>query len=67
MTKITIIGVDLAKSVFHLHGADATGRTVFRMKLSRAGFHKFITAHPPCHGSLRNVALLGARVPESAA
>ena len=34
MSKITITGIDLAKSVFHLHAADSTGRQVKAIKLS---------------------------------
>ncbi len=33
--KDTMIGVDLAKSVFQLHGASMTGQLRFRKKLSR--------------------------------
>ncbi|HWB47033.1 MAG TPA: hypothetical protein VG900_16490 [Hyphomicrobiaceae bacterium] len=29
MGEISIIGLDIAKQVFHAHGADATGATVF--------------------------------------
>ena len=28
--EVTVIGIDLAKSVFQVHGADASGRPVFR-------------------------------------
>jgi hypothetical protein len=38
MEKVTIIGVDLAKNVFQLHGAAADGSVVFRKKLSRLQF-----------------------------
>lgn len=47
MTKDTMIGVDLAKSVFQLHGASATGQVLFRKKLSRPAFTKFMAEHPP--------------------
>ena len=30
MNEITTIGLDLAKNVFQVHGADATGATVLR-------------------------------------
>ena len=40
--EVTIIGIDLAKSVFQPHGADASGRPVFRKKLSRAQFTRFM-------------------------
>ena len=32
MTIATIIGLDLAKNVFHAHGASETGAVVFRKK-----------------------------------
>ena len=34
MTKDTMIGVDLAKSVFQVHGASMTGQVKFRKKLT---------------------------------
>jgi transposase len=42
-----MIGVDLAKSVFQLHAASTTGQLLFRKKLSRATFAKFMKGHPP--------------------
>lgn len=47
MTNDTMIGVDLAKSVFQLHAASATGQLLFRKKLSRSAFAKFMAEHPP--------------------
>lgn len=35
MSIVTLIGIDLGKHSFHLHGQDAAGRTVFRKKCSR--------------------------------
>ncbi len=35
MKQISIIGVDLAKKAFQLHGAAADGSIMFRKKLSR--------------------------------
>jgi len=46
MEQDTMIGVDLAKSVFQLHGATMTGHVKFRKKLSRQQFRKFMTDHP---------------------
>jgi len=37
-----MIGVDLAKSVFQVHGASMSGTVKFRKKLSRLQFLKFI-------------------------
>jgi len=34
--KVMRVGVDLAKSVFHLHGVDRSGRPAWRRRLSRA-------------------------------
>ena len=43
----TMIGVDLAKNVFHLHGASMTGQLKFRKKLSRPQFRAFLSTQPP--------------------
>ena len=37
MSKVSTIGVDLAKSVFQVHGADEAGAVVFRKRLRRSG------------------------------
>mgnify|MGYP006146056075 FL=1 len=47
MGEITTIGVDLAKNVFQLHGADAQGRVVLRKQLKRAQFLSFFVNLPP--------------------
>jgi transposase len=48
MSQATIIGVDLAKNVFQLHGAAADGSVLFRKKLSRSQFARFMAEQPPC-------------------
>lgn len=48
MNEVTMIGVDLAKSVFEVHGATATDKPVFRKKLSRGQFLKFLSQQPLC-------------------
>lgn len=48
MTDVHIVGVDLAKRVFQVHGGDVNGRTLFNKKLSRAQFQKFIEDLPAC-------------------
>jgi len=48
MGEISIIGVDLAKDVFQVHGAAADGSVVFRKKLSRPQFTRFMAEQPPC-------------------
>jgi transposase len=42
-----MIAVDLAKSVFQLHGASMMGQPKFRKKLSRQGFAEFMAKQPP--------------------
>jgi len=65
--KVTVIGIDLAKSVFQLHGATASGQPVFRKKLSRVQLIRFIAEPPlPCrHGGLCLVPLLGPRIQQT--
>lgn len=47
MTDATIIGIDLAKRVFQLHGAGFDGSVVFRRKLSRSKVLDFLARQPP--------------------
>ena len=44
----TTIGVDLAKSVFQIHGVDKQGKTILKKRLSRTAFIKFMTQLPAC-------------------
>ena len=44
----TIIGLDLAKSVFQIHGVDATGQVVIRRKLRRREVLTFFQGLAPC-------------------
>ena len=48
MKEIAIIGIDLAKRVFQLHGAAADGSVVFRKKLSRTQLLAFLAKVPAC-------------------
>lgn len=48
MDKITTVGLDLAKSVFSLHGVDASGRTVLRKTVRRDQLMALVAALPPC-------------------
>lgn len=62
--EINIIGLDLAKNVFHMHGADASGAGPFQQAASpKQGarvLRKAVTLY--CrHGSLWWSTLLGAR------
>src|SRR5271168_1977544 len=46
--KITTIGLDLAKSIFQVHGIDATGQVVVRKALRRAQMLPFFAKLPSC-------------------
>ena len=48
MEGVAVVGVDLAKSVFQVHGVDAAGKVVLRRRLSRSKLLSFIGALPPC-------------------
>ena len=48
MNKITTIGLDLAKNVFHLVACDKHGKIVTRKKLTRAKLLAFFSQLPPC-------------------
>ena len=48
MPEITTVGLDLAKNVFQVHGADACGRGVLRKKLRRDQVLAFFGQLPPC-------------------
>jgi transposase len=43
MSEVSIIGIDLVKRSFQVHGADANGRVLFRKKLSRAQVLPFLS------------------------
>lgn len=45
---VTTIGIDLAKSVFHIHGVDSRGREIFKRKLSREKLPEFMANLPAC-------------------
>ena len=44
--KDMIIGVDLAKRIFQVHGATRSGDVVYRKKLSREQFRAFLAGLP---------------------
>jgi transposase len=45
--KDTMIGVDLAKTVFQIHAASMTGGLLFRKKVRRPQFLQFMASQPP--------------------
>ncbi len=48
MQAVTTIGLDIAKSVFQVHGIDATGTVVIRRQLKRRYVLTFFQKLPPC-------------------
>src|SRR6202008_4228347 len=48
MKDVITIGVDLAKSVFQVHGVDAAGAVVVRRQLRRRQMLPFFEKLPPC-------------------
>ena len=48
MQTITTIGLDIAKSVFQVHGIDAEGKVVIRRQLKRRYVLAFFQKLPPC-------------------
>ncbi|MEO5613452.1 MAG: IS110 family transposase [Cypionkella sp.] len=72
MSEVTIIGIDLAKRVFQVHGACSDGSVAFRKKLSRSQVLAFFTQQSRCvvameacataHGWGRELERLGYEV-----
>ncbi len=70
--QVTTIGVDLAKSVFQVHGVDAAGATVMVKTLRRGQLLTFFARQAPClvgleacgsaHHWAREIAALGHEV-----
>jgi transposase len=55
MDNDIIIGIDLAKNVFQLHGARRDGTVLFRKKLTRIQLKKFLSTHAPCLVAMEGV------------
>ncbi len=72
MNEIITIGVDLAKSVFQVHGVDAEGTVIVRRQLRRGQVLRFFQKLRPClvgmeacatsHHWAREIGALGHRV-----
>jgi transposase len=72
MSEISIIGLDLAKQVFQVHGADKAGRCLLRKQIKRREVLRFFTELAPCivameacgsaHYWARQIAKLGHEV-----
>jgi hypothetical protein len=48
MGEVITIGLDIAKSVFQIHGVDVDGAVVIRKRVSRAKVLEFFAALPCC-------------------
>jgi transposase len=48
MGEVITIGLDIAKSVFQVHGVDGAGAVVIRKRVSRAKVSTFFADLPPC-------------------
>ena len=48
MQTVTTIGLDIAKSVFQVHGVEAAGQVVIRRRLKRRTVLAFFQKLPPC-------------------
>ena len=62
MSQLSIIGIDLAKSVFQVHGVDENGQVIVRRQLRRGQLLAFFEKQPCCligHGGLRGCPSLG--------
>ena len=72
MEKISTIGLDIAKTVFQVHGIDEKGAVVVRRQLKRRQILPFFSKQPPCligleacatsHHWARELAKLGHEV-----
>jgi transposase len=48
MKDIKVLGVDLAKSIFQIHGTNDRGKSLLSKRLGRAEFIEFIAKFPKC-------------------
>jgi len=72
MQEVTLVGIDLGKHSFHLHGQDRHGKAVFRKKVGRKQLIEFFATLQPCtavteacagaHYMARKLAMLGHNV-----
>lgn len=47
MGNIKVLGIDLAKNVFQIHGTDAKGKCLLRKRMSRSKLIEFVANIPP--------------------
>ena len=56
MKQVRTIGLDIAKSIFQIHGVDAEGTMVLRQKLSCGRVLEFFSKLPKCLGGIEACA-----------
>src|SRR3954453_23186069 len=64
--QVTTVGLDLAKNLFQVHGADAQGRPVLKKRLAREKVLEFFANLPPCLVGLEACAAAHYRARELA-
>jgi transposase len=64
MQGITTVGLDIAKSVFQVHGVDAQGGVVVRRQLKRRFVLAFFQKRPPTNVPRPNLSPIGPRAEE---
>jgi transposase len=56
VSEVITVGLDIAKHVFHAHGVDDRGRTIFSKRINRGKLLDFFTAQPSCTVALEACA-----------
>lgn len=51
MANVAVLGIDIAKNVFQLHGVGADGQVALRRRVMRDQLLQVTEAMPPCSAS----------------
>ena len=62
MQAVTTIGLDIAKSVFQVHGIDAEGKVIIRRRLKRRFVIGFFRKLPACLVGLEEMRVVASLV-----
>jgi transposase len=46
--KVTTLGIDVTKSIFHLHGVDARGKVTVQKRVPRSKLRETVAQLAPC-------------------
>src|SRR6266545_3148079 len=65
MQAVTTIGLDIAKSVFQVHGIDTEGNILIRRQLKRRSVLAFFQKLPPCLIGVEACATSQVSMPQS--